>query len=148
MMLAVGFVGTQQAAAQSFLEALFGIAKPPPPAAPQRTLTVPTDAPMRVDRFHPEQSIRSTARDRDDGWRSQGRLQAMCVRACDGYYWPLRYPASQRDAKDDEAQCQTACGSETRLYYRSGPHEDAEAMRDLNGKSYGASDTAFAYRRG
>lgn len=72
----------------------------------------------------------------------------MCVRMCDGYYWPLRYPAYQSDLREDAARCQAECGSETRLYTRSGPGEDAEGMRDMEGTSYGASPTAFAYRKG
>ena len=92
--------------------------------------------------------VRARDGDGDGDGESGGHYQTMCVRTCDGYYWPLHYPTSRRDFRADEASCQAACGTETRLYYRSGPGVDAEEMTGLDGASYGSSATAFAYRKG
>jgi hypothetical protein len=143
---AIAVWGAPKASAQSFFEQLFGLNKPAPP---QLRLPPP------VQSLPPRREVDERTRaDRSQRERPMARLregrsvQTMCVRVCDGYYWPLRYPAYQSDFRDDAARCQAECGSETRLYTRSGPGEDAEGMRDMDGTSYGASSTAFAYRKG
>lgn len=136
------------ACAQSLLETLFGFGAPAPrQSVPPQRLGVPALPPAAAGRRDEPASLKLATRERngaDDG----AKYQTMCVRTCDGYYWPIRYPASRRDFKTDEAMCRSACGSQTQLYYRPGPGTDAEEMRDLDGRSYGASETAFAYRRG
>lgn len=134
--------GVVPAAAQSFLQSLFGLGQPSQAAAERVSRPQPMQS-AREDRPVRERS-RSHAGDGDSG----GKFQTMCVRACDGYYWPLRYPSLRSEFKQDEASCQATCGAETRLYYRSGPGVDAEEMTDTGGQSYGASPTAFAYRKG
>ena len=107
---------------------------------------VPRVEPGPAVRFdHP---VHERIHPRDGDGDGSGKYQTMCVRTCDGYYWPLRYPSTRSEFKQDEASCQATCGAETRLYYRSGPGVDAEEMTDIDGQSYGASATAFAYRKG
>ena len=145
--------GVTPAAAQSFFEALFGLGQSrPQPAPPSRlgggVVVVPPTVAGRRDEFDPLRSRRVRDLDIDEARNDNGTYQTMCVRTCDGYFWPARFPVSRRDFKQDESMCQSACGSQTRLYFRPGPGTEAEEMKDLDGKSYGASDTAFAYRKG
>lgn len=78
----------------------------------------------------------------------RGGYQTMCVRTCDGYYWPVSFPAKRSDFERDAKVCQSTCGAEAKLYVRSGPGAGPEEMRDQQGRSYGATPTAFAYRKG
>jgi hypothetical protein len=85
--------------------------------------------------------IGSTGRGRSGG---SGVFRTLCVRLCDGYYWPVSYGASSGGLADDEAVCQSSCGSPVKLYYtRTGDIEDAV---DLRGRAYERLKNAFRYR--
>jgi len=130
--------------AQSFLGALFGWGE-----APARTMPPARSIPPAHETapLHEGGSARfdHAARSRDG---DIGSYQTMCVRTCDGYYWPLHYPANRGDFKADEALCQATCGAATKLYTRADPGVETEEMVDGEGRSYGSSPTAFAYRKG
>ena len=76
-----------------------------------------------------------------------GNYRTLCVRTCDGYYWPISYASSQGDFQRDEQNCQTMCpGTEVKLYSHRVPDEESESMVDLYGAPYTALSTAFKYR--
>lgn len=79
--------------------------------------------------------------------RGGGKLQTLCVRTCDGYYWPLSYPVPRRDIGKEAALCRASCDVEAKLYVRSGPGADIEDMKDLDGNAYTESPTALLYRK-
>lgn len=143
--LAWAMLASSPAQAQSFFEKLFGLGD----LRPQSTLVSPHPRPgaIPVERG-PQSLVREARRDtagRDGGG---GAVQTMCVRTCDGYYWPVHFPVSRHDLTQDANICEASCGAQAKLYTREGPGTDAEEMRDANGQSYGASATAFLYRRG
>lgn len=72
---------------------------------------------------------------------------AMCVRMCDGFYYPLSHRATRSKFHDLAKRCETSCsGGEARLFYmRSGG--DVARMTDLTGRAYEHIDTAFLYRK-
>lgn len=131
--------------AQSFFEKLFGLGDPRPlrPAA-RDTRRVTPAARQDVQQSRPYEP-RSHHEDQAGGG---DMLQTMCVRTCDGYYWPVRFPVPRRESQQDASVCASTCGAQAKLYTRSGPGVDAEEMKDADGVSYGASATAFAYRKG
>ena len=144
----------EPAAAQSLLGTLFGWDHQPSnpasvaPTRPPVPETHAAAAHQRDDVSSPSSQhtdFEHAARTRgSDG----GSVQTMCVRTCDGFYWPLHFPAARHDLKAEEALCQATCGAETKLYTRADPGVEAEEMVDADGHSYGASPTAFAYRKG
>lgn len=76
-----------------------------------------------------------------------GSYRTLCVRTCDGYYWPISYSSSRSDFQRDEQNCQTMCpGSEVRLYSHRVPETESEAMVDMYGTAYSALPNAFKYR--
>ncbi|MEQ1669821.1 MAG: DUF2865 domain-containing protein [Hyphomicrobium sp.] len=79
---------------------------------------------------------------------SGGPYKTMCVRSCDGYYFPLRHNARRKNFASDAKSCRNACGTDARLFYYSlrGP-EGPDAMVDLSGKKYSELPHAFAYRK-
>jgi hypothetical protein len=156
MMCAAGAI---PAAAQSFFEQLFGSSQQRPVLqAPPQRLSVPGFVrPSAGGSLTGAQSV--TGDDDEGGARSPSQrtrashddgksYQTMCVRTCDGYFWPATYPVSRGDFKREAAVCQATCGAETRLFYRPGPGTDPEEMRDIEGRSYGATPNAFRYRKG
>jgi hypothetical protein len=151
-------VGSIPAAAQSFLEQLFGAspARPVLQAPPQR-LSVPGFARPSLPALTGAQSVTGddneggarTSSPRSRELRDDGKTyQTMCVRTCDGYFWPATYPVSRSEFQREAAVCEATCGAQTRLFYRPGPGTDPEEMRDLDGRSYGATPNAFRYRKG
>lgn len=83
------------------------------------------------------------------GWgmyRGSGYL-TMCVRLCDGYYWPISFSAVSSGLRSDAAQCENSCGSPARMFYQRSPGGDAKYMVDLSGKRYADLPNAFRYRQ-
>lgn len=79
--------------------------------------------------------------------RGGGNYRTLCVRTCDGYYWPISYSSSSSDFQRDEQNCQTMCpGTEVKLYSHRVPDEESENMVDSYGSPYTDLTTAFKYR--
>jgi hypothetical protein len=75
-------------------------------------------------------------------------FRTVCVRTCDGYFFPVSYSASpSRFAEDDQA-CQRMCpAAEVQLYTYRNPGEDISQAVSLHGRAYSDLPTAFAYRK-
>lgn len=83
----------------------------------------------------------------EPGYGVGGNYRTLCVRTCDGYYWPISYSSSRSDFARDEQNCQTMCpGTEVKLYSHKVPDEESDNMVDLSGAPYTDLTTAFKYR--
>lgn len=76
-----------------------------------------------------------------------GGSRTMCVRLCDGYYWPATSGTRSSSIARDQDICEQSCQSETKLFIRPSLGADAGDMRDLSGKSYKKLRRAFLYRK-
>lgn len=76
-----------------------------------------------------------------------GGSRTMCVRLCDGYYWPATSGTQSSSISRDQNTCAQSCESETKLFIRPSLGADAGDMRDLSGKPYKKLKTAFLYRK-
>jgi hypothetical protein len=72
--------------------------------------------------------------------------RTMCVRLCDGYYWPVSFATSMDAFERDEQVCRKSCGATVALYYYPNPGGEADAMVSLAGRPYKDLSTAFLYR--
>jgi hypothetical protein len=72
--------------------------------------------------------------------------RTLCVRLCDGYYWPISYSISRSRAKRDAERCEQSCPGRARLFLHRNPGEDVEDMVDLQGRPYRDHPQAFLYR--
>lgn len=82
------------------------------------------------------------------GGIGQGRYRTMCVRLCDGYYYPISFKTGSRHFRSDEERCNSGCyESPTKLFYYANPGEDIENMRSLDGTRYKDLANAFRYRK-
>jgi hypothetical protein len=78
---------------------------------------------------------------------NSGSYRALCVRTCDGYYFPLSSSASSRFG-EDEKTCQRLCpAAETALYTQRSQGEDVSQAVSSAGRPYAELPTAFAYRK-
>ena len=76
-------------------------------------------------------------------------VRTLCVRTCDGYYFPISNSASRRKIKADLKACQAMYpGGGAELYtqrYSGSPDSDATIV-SLKGKPYAEEPFAFRYR--
>jgi Protein of unknown function (DUF2865) len=71
----------------------------------------------------------------------------MCVRLCDGAYFPISYSTTRERFARDEAVCASRCGMPARLFAFRNPGGSVETMTDRDGHSYTAMPTAGQFRR-
>lgn len=85
-------------------------------------------------------SRRPKMRDLNGGYRT------LCVRLCDGYYFPISAAAQPAEFARDEETCQAACGSPAMLFVYKNGDGAPETMTSLDGKPYASLATAFKHR--
>jgi hypothetical protein len=77
-----------------------------------------------------------------------GTFHTVCVRTCDGYYFPISYSTVPSHFADDQRVCQRECpAAEATLYAFRNPGEDMTQAMSLNGQPYTALPAAFQYRK-
>jgi hypothetical protein len=74
--------------------------------------------------------------------------RTLCVRTCDGFYFPISYSTVSGKFADDEKVCQAMCpASEVALYSHRNPGEDISQAVSSGGRNYSELPNAFAYRK-
>jgi uncharacterized protein DUF2865 len=78
----------------------------------------------------------------------EGQFSTMCVRICDGYYFPVSPNSSAADFERDQKNCVATCpGAEVELYYRPAGSEETDTMiSTASGEPYSSLPTAYVYR--
>ena len=77
-----------------------------------------------------------------------GTYRTVCVRTCDGYYFPISYSTVPTKFYEDERLCQRLCpASEVALYSHRNPGEDVTQAVSSSGRSYSELPNAFSYRK-
>ena len=82
--------------------------------------------------------------DRLAGYRPK-TYRTVCVRLCDGYYFPISYSTTVDHFADQEKLCQSRCESPVRLYVYPNRGGTPDQMRDLSGNPYLNLQTAFRF---
>jgi hypothetical protein len=76
-----------------------------------------------------------------------GTYRTVCVRACDGAYFPISFATVQSRFADDEKTCKSLCpATEASLFSYRNPGEDMNAAVSISGQPYTSSPNAFKYR--
>ncbi len=80
--------------------------------------------------------------------KKQKSSRPMCVRLCDGFYWPVdKIGLASAKKKDYKSICQSSCSSPTHVYYAGYDGDTAKTMRDFRGNRYENLKYAFLYRK-
>jgi Protein of unknown function (DUF2865) len=77
---------------------------------------------------------------------ASGSYRTVCVRLCDGYFWPLSFAVSRAALQNDGRKCEESCESPVKLFLAKDAETALEDMRDENGRYYRDLKTAFVYR--
>jgi hypothetical protein len=76
-----------------------------------------------------------------------GTYRTVCVRSCDGGYFPISFATVPARFPDDEKTCRALCpATEAALYAYRNPGEDINQAVSVNGQPYTALPNAFHYR--
>ncbi len=86
--------------------------------------------------------------DDDNGPSLSGTYRTLCVRTCDGYYFPISYSATRSQFGTDAEVCKARCpGTETKLFVVKTPGEDGEqSFAPDSGEAYAKLPNALRYR--
>lgn len=76
-----------------------------------------------------------------------GRYRSVCVRLCDGFYYPVSYATYGARLAQDATQCQSNCAAPAELYVYRNPGQEIEHAVSLNGSAYMDLPVALRYRK-
>jgi hypothetical protein len=126
-----------------------------PPSSGTQTIDGYSGAPatpeqqaMRTDTFYPPMDNGDIGRPAYDG-ALDGNLQTVCVRTCDGGFFPITANATPFNFQHDEETCARMCpGVPTELFFRYLPNQESSEMVSAStGAPYSEMPYAFAYRK-
>jgi hypothetical protein len=76
-----------------------------------------------------------------------GTYRTVCVRSCDGGYFPISFSTVPARFPDDEKTCKALCpATEASLFAYRNPGEDINQAVSVNGQPYTALPNAFRFR--
>jgi hypothetical protein len=82
------------------------------------------------------------------GFSPAGNYRTVCVRTCDGFYYPISNSASPTRFAEDEKLCRQSCpATEAVLYAFRSPGGDINQAMSVSGQPYTALPNAFRYRQ-
>lgn len=74
--------------------------------------------------------------------------RTVCVRTCDGYYFPISYATVPARFATDDALCRRLCpATEAQLFTYRNPGEDIQQATSVSGRPYMSLPTALLYRK-
>jgi hypothetical protein len=84
----------------------------------------------------------------DGVFKGSNTYRTMCVRLCDGFYFPISFATTRDHFEADAAVCARNCGGpqEARLFAYRNPGGEVGEMEDLDGRAYKKLQTAFLFR--
>lgn len=148
MSFLAGSITCPPAKAESFFEALFGLGSTKPKAE-REALVSGARMGTKAQPFSQWKAERYQSApvegDRDPAYG--GNYKTVCVRTCDGYYWPVSRSVTRERFEADAKRCDAGCLGEARLFYQHKDSDDPKTMVDLEGNPYTALKTAFLYRK-
>ncbi len=131
---------------QSLLDPSFWRKRGRETSRPQRQVQ-PRDSSHRRRANHKTDAVRSeSVRHQSVRLDDGATYRTMCVRLCDGYFWPVSFTATKREFARDSEICERSCASPAALHFYRNPGQEPQDMIDLTGQPYVKLGTAFRYR--
>jgi hypothetical protein len=82
------------------------------------------------------------------GPQAAGTFRTLCVRTCDGYYFPISYATVPAKFAEDEQACHRLCpAADVALFSHRNPGEEVSQAISMSGKLYSELPAAFSYRK-
>jgi Protein of unknown function (DUF2865) len=83
----------------------------------------------------------------DGDWRAQGGSEAICVRQCDGGFFPVSYSAYRGNLQDLNSLCQAQCPNAEASVYTKSLSRDVETSVSIDGQSYMSHPNALKFQK-
>ncbi len=116
---------------RSFLDELFGI----PPEESPAMRGPPVEEPL-PDRDEIESGDN----------HPRGGSMAVCVRSCDGGFFPLNFSAARANLDDLAGLCHALCPNAEVTLYTKPPHSDISSAISINGETYSDHPNALKFQ--
>ena len=136
-MFAALFAAAEPSSAEGFFRRLFGFIARAPEYVPDRGVEPGPDD-YGHDAYAPQ--YQPWAEDTN-------AYRTVCVRTCDGFYFPISEGVRRERLRADADTCSQRCDGESRLFYYPTRGGSPETMVDLAGQRYSAMPNAFLYRK-
>jgi hypothetical protein len=120
---------------RGIFDALFGNPSQPAPSDVQ-TVPLATEADANPD----EKTV-------DGEQEARAGSKAVCVRSCDGSFFPVSYSASGGRLDELQDMCRALCPNADVSLYTYAPSADIETAVSINGARYTDSPNALKYRK-
>lgn len=76
-----------------------------------------------------------------------GRYHSVCVRLCDGFYFPVSYSTYGSRLEQDKVQCEQNCAAPAELYVYRNPGQEIQQAISLQGSAYMDLPVALKFRK-
>jgi hypothetical protein len=76
-----------------------------------------------------------------------GRYHSVCVRLCDGFFYPIHFSTYGSQLSQDAQTCQSNCAAPAELYVYRNPGQEIEQAVSLNGSAYMDLPVALRFRK-
>jgi uncharacterized protein DUF2865 len=76
-----------------------------------------------------------------------GRYRSVCVRLCDGFFYPISYSTYSSHLAQEAEQCQSSCAAPAELYVYRNPGQEIEQAISLSGSAYMDLPVALRFRK-
>jgi len=75
-----------------------------------------------------------------------GTYRTLCVRLCDGFYFPISFATTRSRVREDAERCERQCPSRSKLYFHRNSDQTVDDMVDSDGQPYTKLPEAFRFR--
>jgi hypothetical protein len=123
---------------RNLFEQLFGGGPAPAPVISDEPVAPP--AQERVREWEPQDETTEEGRPR-------GGSEAVCVRHCDGGFFPITYSAKPSNLDDLNALCKALCPNAEAELYTKGPWRDIDSAVSINGDPYSDLPNALKFQK-
>lgn len=72
-------------------------------------------------------------------------FRTLCVRLCDGFYFPISFQTTRQGLETDAARCETKCGKGAQLFFHANPGGNVATARSFTGLQYESLPNAFRH---
>ncbi|MGA0531547.1 DUF2865 domain-containing protein [Hansschlegelia sp. KR7-227] len=95
-----------------------------------------------------EETVIEPEMDESGGAPRVSTYRTVCVRTCDGFFFPISYQTTRNAFQRDDAICQATCpGTEAKLFAYGNPGSKIEFATAIDGQPYAKLENAFRYRK-
>jgi hypothetical protein len=130
-------------ASRGFFDELFGVAPPREAGAPPDPPPLKRSSPVRAQ---PENPLSEEEPSEQESNRAGGSL-AICVRECDGGFFPVSYSARRANLEDLTTLCKALCPNADVTLYTKSPWSELDTAVSTNGDSYADHPNALKFQK-